>query len=331
MTEHSDAAPRSEGPPKPLDIVQEHLLDTEDFMMKSVESEFPFVSLLSQHLLRAGGKRLRVALTWIAAGFGGTSNAENVRKLAAAIELTHMATLHHDDIIDEADTRRGSPSVNANWTNTLAVLSGDYLFAKSSQLAAEVGGVVPLLLAKTIAALCEGQVKEIEATFKTDRSPEQYLEVIELKTARLLSAAAYLGATVAGADESTAQALEDYSKAFGIAFQVADDLLDFLGDAAETGKPLGTDLKEGVYTLPLLHAIQQRPELAELVKEDDALDRVISTMDELGSFAYARNVATKYADEARAALDDLPDIPEKRSLLSLVDYVIARMSVASAA
>src|SRR3712207_2124278 len=128
--------------PPPLQLVQRQLLETEGYLLDVVTSDFPFVSLLAQHLLRAGGKRLRVAMTFLSAGFGDRDpgHEENIRKLAAAIELTHVATLQHDDIIDEADTRHGVPSVNANWTNTIAVLSGDYLFAKSSQLAAEVGG-----------------------------------------------------------------------------------------------------------------------------------------------------------------------------------------------
>src|SRR5438128_1987038 len=232
---------RSEGPPAPLQLVDLELRDTEQYLLDVAGSDLPFVSVLAQHLIRAGGKRLRVALTFLAAGFGDRSpaRAEDLRKLAAAIELTHLATLHHDDIIDEADTRRGVPSVNTNWSNTLAVLSGDYLFAKSSQLAAEVGGEVPRALAETIAALCEGQVKEIEGAFRTDRSPGEYLEVIERKTARLLSAATYLGARVGGADTETAEIMRRYGTAFGLAYQLVDDLLDLLGDERVIGKPVG--------------------------------------------------------------------------------------------
>lgn len=305
----------------------------EGYLLDVVTSDFPFVSLLAQHLLRAGGKRLRVALTFLAARFGDptTDVEENVRKLAAAIELTHLATLHHDDIIDEAAARRGVPSVNANWTNTLAVLSGDYLFAKSSQLAAEVGGEVPRVLAMTIAALCEGQIKEIESAFKTDRAPDDYLEVIERKTARLLSAAAYLGARVGGADEQIARSLESFGTDFGMAFQLVDDLLDFLGDERQTGKPVGTDLKEGVYTLPLLHGMGERSAIADLVRGDGDLRGLVEQLEETGSFAYTRSMVERYVSRARDALEGLPAGVERTALEGLADYVVERIPASSAA
>lgn len=321
----------SEGPPAPLALVDHHLKGAEDYLLEVVTSDFPFVSVLAQHLLQAGGKRLRVALTFLASAFGDRDDAGDVRKLAAAIELTHLATLHHDDIIDESDTRRGVPSVNSNWSNTLAVLSGDYLFAKSSQLAAEVGGEVPAVLAKTIAALCEGQIKEIEWAFRLDRSPDDYLHVIERKTARLMAASCYLGARVGGAGIETARTLERFGSAFGIAFQVADDLLDFLGDEVETGKPAGTDLKEGVYTLPLLHAIGESNDVAELVRKDGDLTGVVAALHETGSFRYARSVAERYASQARTEALSLPERPERRALEALVDFIVRRMPVSSAA
>ena len=322
-----------EGPPALLKIVEPQLLATEGYLLEVVTSDFPFVSVLAQHLVRAGGKRLRVALTFLASRFGDRDPAreENVRKLAAAIELTHLATLHHDDVIDEADTRHGVPSVNANWTNTLAVLSGDYLFAKSSQLAAEVGGEVPRALAETIAALCEGQVKEIEAAFKTDRSPDDYLHVIERKTARLLSSAAYLGARVGGADVELAEKVRSYGTAFGMAFQLVDDLLDLLGDERVIGKPTGTDFKEGVYTLPLLHGMEQRAEVAEMIKTESDLGSLVEVLHETGSFGYARTVAEEYATKAMDAAEALPECSERDCLVALVDFVVARIPISSAA
>lgn len=322
-----------EGPPEPLRIVDRQLLATEGYLLEVVTSDFPFVSVLAQHLLRAGGKRLRVALTFLAAGFGDRDprREESIRKLAAAIELTHTATLQHDDIIDEADVRHGVTAVNANWTNTLAVLSGDYLFAKSSSLAAEVGGEVPKVLADTIAALCEGQVKEIEAAFQTDRSPNEYLAVIERKTARLFAAAMYLGARVGGADVDTARITERFGTTFGIAFQLADDLLDFLGDERKLGKPVGTDLKEGVYTLPLLHAMGERNDVAELVRGESDLTRLNEILHETGSFGYAKTVAEDYAAEAMAAAKSLPECEERRSMEALVEFVVDRIPVSSAA
>lgn len=320
-----------EGTPAPLKLVERQLLETEGYLLDVVASDFPFVSVLAQHLLKAGGKRIRVAMTFLAAAFGDgdPSHEENIRKLAAALELTHVATLQHDDIIDEAESRHGVPSVNANWTNTLAVLSGDYLFAKSSMLAAEVGGEVPRELAVTIAALCEGQIKEIEAAWKIDRTPEQYLEVIERKTARLFAASAYLGARVGGASVETAKTCERFATSFGMAFQLADDLLDFLGDERKLGKPVGTDLKEGVYTLPVLHAAQNRDGLGDLVNGD--VPQLLEVLHETGSFKYARDVAERYAADALEAASSLHACPERDALLALVDFVVERIPVSSAA
>ncbi|MEX0875503.1 MAG: polyprenyl synthetase family protein [Actinomycetota bacterium] len=324
---------RLEGPPPAVKLVERQLLATEGYLLEVVTSDFPFVSVLAQHLLRAGGKRLRVALTFVASGFGDRDPAreEDVRKLAAAIELTHLATLQHDDIIDEADTRHGVPAVNANWTNTLAVLSGDYLFAKASLLAAEVGGECPKMLAETIAALCEGQVGEIENAFQTERAPEDYLAVIERKTARLFAASTYLGARVGGAEVETARLLERYAIDFGMAFQLVDDLLDFLGDEKKLGKPIGTDLKEGVYSLPVLHAMGERDDVAGLVKDSANLSRLIEVLHETGSFVYAREAAERYAKDASVAASALPDVPEREALKSLVDFVVDRIPVSSAA
>jgi heptaprenyl diphosphate synthase len=319
--------------PPPLGLVERQLREAEGFLLEVVTSDFPFVSVLAQHLLRAGGKRLRVAMTFLASGFGDRDPARepDVRKLAAALELTHVATLQHDDIIDEADTRHGVPAVNKNWTNTLAVLSGDYLFAKSSMLAAEVGGEVPRVLAETIAALCEGQIKEIEAAFQTARAPEAYLGVIERKTARLFSSASYLGARVGGADVDVAKRLERYGITFGLVFQLVDDLLDFLGDERKLGKPVGTDLKEGVYTLPVLHAMGERDDVAGLVKNEKDLPRLLETLHETGSFRYARSETLRYANEAVEIARSLDDLPEREALESLVDFVVERIPASAAA
>lgn len=320
----------AERPPDLLSSVSEELLSTEGYLLEVVTSEFPFVSVLAQHLLKAGGKRLRVALAWLGSSFGHPT-ATDIRKVAAAIELAHLATLHHDDVIDEADTRRGVPAVNSVWTNTLAIMSGDYLFARSSQLAAEVGGEVPKVLADAISALCEGQVLEIESKFDKQRSVESYLAVIERKTARLLSAAGYLGAQVSGADQKTCDAMKRFGLSFGIAFQVADDLIDFVGDPKETGKRVGTDLKEGVYTLPVIHAMRNDPAVAELVSDPDALERIVELMHSEGSFVHAQTLVSKHADDAVETLNDLPDGTSKDTLRSLVSYVLERSRIDSAA
>jgi heptaprenyl diphosphate synthase len=196
-------------------------------------------------------------------------------------------------------------------------------------LAAEVGGEVPRELAATIAALCEGQIKEIEAAWKIDRKPEQYLEVIERKTARLFAAAAYLGARVGGADVEIARTCERFATSFGMAFQLADDLLDFLGDERKLGKPVGTDLKEGVYTLPVLYAAGKHDGVGELVKGD--VPQLVEVLHETGSFVYAREVAERYATDAAEAAASLSARPERDALEQLVAFVVERIPVSSAA
>jgi heptaprenyl diphosphate synthase len=198
-------------------------------------------------------------------------------------------------------------------------------------LAAEVGGEVPYVLAKTIAALCEGQIKEIEAAYQVPREPQAYLDVIERKTARLFASAAYLGARVGNADMETSLKLERYGIAMGMVFQLVDDLLDFLGDERKLGKPVGTDLKEGVYTLPLLHAMGERSEVADLVKKPDELPRILEVLRETGSFRYARSETMRYADEAVSIARSLADVPEREALEALIDFVIERIPETAAA
>ncbi|MBK5287594.1 MAG: polyprenyl synthetase family protein [Acidimicrobiia bacterium] len=261
----------------------------------SVRSSDPFLSDVAGHLVSAGGKRLRPALSLCAAyaakGVGPVS--DDAITGGISVELVHLGSLYHDDVIDEAETRRGVPSVNARWSNIVAILAGDYLLARASSLAASLGADVAALLAATIGELCRGQVLELQHLFDADRSVEAYTSAIEGKTASLFGTACRVGGMVSAVDDPTLEALTAFGHHLGMCFQIVDDVLDVTATDEELGKPAGNDIVEGVYTLPVIHALAASEELRELlgrkigrdqldaaralVKSGDAVDRSIET------------------------------------------------------
>ncbi|MBI4259001.1 MAG: polyprenyl synthetase family protein, partial [Actinobacteria bacterium] len=242
--------------------------EVERALEKSVVSDSSdLLSETSRYLLAAGGKRFRPMLVLLGGRFGDPTDPRLVPG-AVAIELTHLATLYHDDVIDEADSRRRTPSVNARWGNTVAILSGDYLFARASEISAELGTEVSRLLARTIAVLCDGQIREVESSGRTDVTEDSYMEVIRRKTAELMSTSCRLGGMLSEASVEAVELLGDYGQALGMAFQLSDDIMDVAATEVELGKEPGVDMKEGVYTLPVLHALREggrRVELSELL------------------------------------------------------------------
>ncbi|WP_248963424.1 polyprenyl synthetase family protein [Sphaerisporangium perillae] len=234
------------------------LADVDDLLRSTLHSPGdPFLTTVATHLLAAGGKRLRPALVLLAARFGDHDHPHVVRA-AAAVELMHVASLYHDDVMDEAPTRRGVPSVNARWSNRVAILAGDYLVARASELAAPLGADAVEEQARMLTRLVTGQLRE---TVEAGRHPDPeryYMSVIADKTAALFTLATRLGARASGAPAGTATALGAYGEALGIAFQLSDDLLDLAEPTARTGKPANADLREGVATLPVLRAIRPR-------------------------------------------------------------------------
>ena len=312
----------------------------EDRLQAAVKVDDRFLGDVASHLLGAGGKRLRPTLTLCAAyavsgepgqpGRGGEPlDSTDAVTGGASVELVHLGSLYHDDVIDEAETRRGVPSVNARWSNIVAILSGDFLLAQASALAASLGADVAGLLAATIGELCRGQVLELQYLFNAARTEESYFSAIEGKTASLLATAARIGGMVTGAPAPTLDALTRFGHHLGMCFQVVDDVLDVTRTEAELGKPVGNDLLEGVYTLPVIYAVSGSAELADLLGralEGQRLERarqLVVTGDSIeASMAVARAHATK-ASEALAGADDLdPRVCER--LANLVDGLVLR-------
>jgi heptaprenyl diphosphate synthase len=288
--------------PKDLGRVEVRLRD-------AVSADDRFLGEAAGHLLAAGGKRLRPTLTFCSAyaARGVDSGAtDDVITGGAAVELVHLGSLYHDDVIDEAETRRGVPSVNARWSNIVAILAGDYLLAQASALAASLGADVAALLAATIGELCRGQVLELQHLFDVDRSEEGYSSAIEGKTASLFGTSCRVGGMVSGVGEPTLDALTRYGFHLGMCFQIVDDVLDITATDAVLGKPAGQDLVEGVYTLPVIHAIASSPALRErlgrpLDAEQLAEVRRLASAD--GAIDAALGKARDHAAKAGDALD----------------------------
>ncbi|GAA2410160.1 polyprenyl synthetase family protein [Streptomyces glaucosporus] len=315
--------------------VQAGLAAVEEALIEATKSDFPFMTDVAQHLLRAGGKRFRPLLVMLAAQFGDP-RAPGVVPSAVVVELTHLATLYHDDVMDEANVRRGVPSANARWDNSVAVLTGDFLFARASRIVAGLGPEAVRIQAEAFERLVTGQILETTGPREGDDPIDHYLDVIAGKTGSLIAVAGRLGATMSGADEDVTDILTQYGERIGTAFQLADDVLDIASDSHESGKTPGTDLREGIETLPVLRlraraAREGSPEdlaLCELLDGDLTDDarhaEVLARFREHPALEEARRDTVRCADEARAILAPLPDCPAKDALSSLCDAVVHR-------
>jgi heptaprenyl diphosphate synthase len=278
---------------------------------RSVGSQDAFLGEVATHLIAAGGKRLRPALVVAAALAGGGEISDDVVQGAVSVELVHLGSLYHDDVIDEAESRRGVSSVNARWGNLVAIVAGDFLLARASEIAASLGTEVAGLLAATIARLCEGEVSEIQHKFDTDRPESAYLAAISGKTASLMATACRIGALTARLGPSEVEALTAFGESFGMVFQIRDDVLDIVGTDAGLGKPAGLDMVEGVYTLPVLRALGTPvagPELRALLGsplDSPARDKAREIVRASGGVEAACAVARRYADQAAGVLATL--------------------------
>src|SRR5580765_4551501 len=236
---------------------------------KAVVADYDLMTQAAGHLLRAGGKRFRPMLVVLSGYFGDPADSRLVPG-AVAIELTHVATLYHDDVIDEAERRHGVRSVNAQWGNNVAILSGDFLFARASEIASDLGADVVRLLAQTIATLCDGVIREVQSWGRLDQTVEAYTEIIRRKTAMLISTSCRLGGLLSDADPDTVETLTDFGMALGLGFQLSDDLMDLTSSELELHKAPGQDMRQGMYTLPVLYALADPdggPELRALLSE----------------------------------------------------------------
>ncbi|NIZ62687.1 polyprenyl synthetase family protein [Sedimentitalea sp. CY04] len=295
----------------------------------------PRIPEVTAHLVEAGGKRLRPMLTLAAAKLCGYEGEHHL-KLAATVEFIHTATLLHDDVVDESGQRRGRPTANLLWDNKSSVLVGDYLFSRSFQLMVETGSLQVLdILANASATIAEGEVLQMTAAQDLNTGEDIYLQVVRGKTAALFSAATEVGGVIAGADDAQVKALFDYGDALGIAFQIADDLLDYQGDTKATGKNVGDDFRERKLTLPVIKAVAQATDeerdfwkrtIEKGRQEDGDLEHALGLMDKYGTLTATRDDAYGWANKAKDALTVLPDHPIRNMLHDLADYVVARLN-----
>ncbi|TDK27483.1 octaprenyl-diphosphate synthase [Luteimonas aestuarii] len=294
-------------------------------------SDVALVNQIAEHIVSAGGKRLRPMLVTLAGRATGDVGPGH-HQLAAIVEFIHTSTLLHDDVVDESDLRRGRSTANALWGNAPSVLVGDFLYSRSFQLMVELDRMdVMRLLADTTNRIAEGEVLQLLHVRNPDTDEAAYLDVIERKTAVLFAAGTQLGAMASGADAATQRALYDYGMQLGYAFQIADDVLDYSADADALGKHLGDDLAEGKATLPLIHAMAHaddatRARLRGIVEQGDAtaMPEVLAAIERAGSLEYSRTRAGEYAHAAEAALADLPDNEAVAALRGLARYAVER-------
>ncbi|MDZ7676532.1 MAG: polyprenyl synthetase family protein [Acidimicrobiales bacterium] len=315
-----------------------HLAMIDERLLASVTTDDDQLTEMTSHLIRAGGKRLRPMLGVLAAASGGsaidTAVTVDVIDGGVAVELVQVGSLYHDDVIDEADSRRGVESVNVRWNNLTAILAGDFLLAKASEIAASLGTEVAALLAQTIGRLCQGEILELRHVYSTDRTEDAYLAAIAGKTAALYATACRIGAIVAGLPRPQIDALTGYGRSFGMAFQLVDDVLDLVSTEQQLGKPAGHDITEGVYNLPVLRALQTSngDELASLLgspidgaERQRARDLVV----ESGGVAETIAEAERFVDDAKRALDDLASSDATTVLADGADHLLTMVTAAA--
>lgn len=284
------------------------------------------------HLFKAGGKRFRPLFTVLSAQIGPNPDAGEVTIAGAVIELVHLATLYHDDVMDEAEVRRGTPTANVRWGNNVAILAGDYLFATASRLVSRLGPEAVRLIAETFAQLVTGQMRETRGVTDGADPVEHYLKVVYEKTACLISAAGRFGGMFSGADGEQVERLSRLGGIVGTAFQISDDIIDIDSDSQESGKLPGTDVREGVHTLPMVYALREPgPEAARLrellsgpVDDDEAVVEALTLLRASPGMAKAKEFLGQYAAQARQELAVLPDVPGRYALQALVDYTVSR-------
>jgi heptaprenyl diphosphate synthase len=303
----------------------------ETALTESVAAEYDFLADVAKYGLDAGGKRFRPLLAILAAHLGDPKRPEVIRA-TVVIELTHLASLYHDDVMDEAVVRRGVQTPNARWDNSVAILTGDFLFSRASDIMSELGPDAVRLQARTFARLVTGQIRETVGVPEGADPLRHYLTVLEDKTGSLIAAAAQFGAMFAGAPDDVVEAARRYGEQIGVAFQLSDDILDVVADPDASGKVPGTDLREGVPTLPTLYALQSTDaadaRLRDLVSrpltEDAEVAEALTLLRASRAIASARDTVAQYAAAARAELAVVPDSPARTALLELTRAVVER-------
>ncbi|MBV9614121.1 MAG: polyprenyl synthetase family protein [Ktedonobacteraceae bacterium] len=316
--------------------IQDDLEKVDTTFQERATSGLDILNSASMHAIASPGKRLRTAITLLS-GKLNTYRFDKLLPLSVAYEMVHLATLIHDDIIDEAKTRRGSPTVNAVWGDKIAILLGDYYLAKTAGLIADVEDFrVDRLFSDTVATVCEGTILEMMTAGRIDLTIETYYEKIKHKTACLIAACSKGGAIVSGASSEEIEYLYDYGMNLGIAFQIIDDILDYTQDQSTIGKPAGNDLRQGMVTLPLIYALQEQPQDgltqqvqpllngAEHTEED--IQAVVTRVTQGDSILQAQEDAEAYAQKARKALYHFPESKNRDVLDELIDFVVIRQN-----
>ncbi len=313
----------------PIPRIWENLEELENRLIQISSSSDSFLTEISQYLISAGGKRFRPLIALLA-GELGDGDRKKVIDAGVSVELIHLGSLYHDDVIDDASTRRGVVSTNKKWNSTLSILAGDYLLARSSELAAESLGLESVkLLASTYAQLVEGQTKEVQYSYNTDHGTEDYMKIIEGKTASLIRTSARLGSMASNSKQDSVTAISEWAWHNGIIFQITDDILDLSSDEQTLGKPSGNDILEGTYTLPVLIALQKNPEgikkiLDEIKDNKTNLKDVISEFNNEEIVSETKLFLKSHIKKSENAAMKIEDESIKNILLDLNEYLIKR-------
>ncbi len=312
-------------------VLEQGLTQVEELLHREVQSEFRFLTETSLHLVDAGGKRFRPLLTLLAGQFGpDQGRTADVVRAAAVVELIHLATLYHDDVMDEATMRRGAVSANARWNNTVAILTGDFLFAHASRLVADLGPEAVRIIACTFAELVTGQMRETLGPADGADPVAHYLAVVAEKTSSLIATAGRYGAMFSGAPPERVEALRRFGEKIGTAFQISDDIIDIVSPAAQSGKTPGTDLREGVRTLPMLYALAEPGAdrlgvlLAGPLTDDTLIVEALHLLRGSPGLDHAVAALRSHTDSARAELAVLPPGPARDALASVTTYLSTR-------
>lgn len=312
------------------ELIQEDMVQVEAIIRSTSQVDFDYLAELLEYSLEGGGKRIRPALTLLSGQFYHYDTGY-LYPMAVAVELLHAATLVHDDAIDESTVRRGRPTINAVWGEDRAVLLGDYLFARAGEYCASTGNVrVIRLFSQTLATISSGELRQAFDAFKLEQDRERYIQKIASKTASLFHLSIESGAVLSRAPESSIQALIEYGYNLGIAFQIVDDILDFVGSEEEMGKPVGSDLAQGTLTLPAMLLLERYPEenpVKRLFQRSGGAEDVRQAIEMArGSSVIAESydVASEYSAKACLSLEILPDVPARRALRELAEYVVSR-------
>ena len=314
-----------------FEIIREDLERVERKMREVSHIEYEQLRATLDYLLGSGGKRLRPALVVLSSKFYPT-DAEKVTCLAAAVETLHTATLIHDDLIDNSFLRRGNPTLNTMWNRAATVLTGDYLFARAAAFAAETESVrVVSIFAQTLMTICNGELNQIFGSAEGQLTREYYYQRIYSKTASLFAASTEAGSLLSGAPETEAQALRDYGHNLGMAFQIVDDVLDFAGSEGDLGKPIGSDLRQGIITLPTIHFLEAHPGdevvtrvLSSRAEGDDEVQAAVEVIKESGAIESSMTEAQRFVAKSRDALSALPHNEYRQAMLDLADFVVER-------